>query len=226
MKQSRIDICYVGGGDRDALAASLKSLFGTLERDYVNLPAQTAFTPTGGGDFTEKMNIAQGKLSMGFTTPINQREGDLVAMQVCNVVLGSGMTSKLFMNVREKMSLCYDIRSGYYGSKGIFTVSAGIDCDKKQVVMDQVHTQLQAICDGDITPQELFAAKEALLSGLRETHDAPGSIEYYYATAALSGMNMTPAEYMDKIAAVDAERVAEAAKTLRLDTTYFLQGVQ
>lgn len=226
LAQSRIDIFYVGPESAQTLAAYLEPVFSTLKRDYVNLPAQTAFTPEGGGDHTETMDIAQGKLCMGFATPITQRGGDLAAMQVCNMVLGGGMTSKLFMVVREKLSLCYNISSGYYGSKGIFTVSAGIDCDKKQTVIDQVHTQLQAVCRGEITDQELFAAKEALLSSLRGTHDAPGSIESYYASAALSGMRMTPTEYMQKIQSVDVDRVAAAARSLQLDTTYFLQGVQ
>ena len=63
-----------------------------------------------------------------------------------------------------------------------------------------------------------------MLSSLRGTHDSPGSIEGYYATAALSGMGMTPAVYMDAVRAVTAEQVAEAAKKLQLHTTYFLKG--
>ena len=146
-------------------------------------------------------------------------------MQVMNTVFGAGMTSKLFMNVREKMSLCYAIGSGYYGSKGILTVSAGIDFDKEQLTREEVARQLEAICQGDVTDGELTAAKEALLSSLRGTHDAPGSIEGYYATAALSGMKLTPDTYMDAVRAVTKEQVAAAAKTLRLHTTYFLKGV-
>ena len=68
------------------------------------------------------------------------------------------------------------------------------------------------------------SAKEALLSSLRGTHDSPGAIEGYYATAALSGMGMTPAVYMDAVRAVTKEQVADAAKLLKLHTTYFLKG--
>ena len=73
---------------------------------------------------------------------------------------------------------------------------------------------------------ELLAAKQALVSGLRGTHDAPGSIEGYYSSGALSGLPWTPAEYIAAIEKVDKAAVSAAAKTLRLDTVYFLKGVQ
>ena len=78
---------------------------------------------------------------------------------------------------------------------------------------------------GHITDEELTAAKEALLSSLRCTHDSPGSIEGYYATAALSGLNLTVDAYMDAVRAVTKDQVTAAAATLQLHTTYFLKGV-
>jgi predicted Zn-dependent peptidase len=179
----------------------------------------------GGGDHVEQMDVAQGKLCMGYVTPVTNRDEDFVTMQVMNTIFGAGMTSKLFMNVREKLSLCYAIGSGYYGTKGIVTVSAGIDFDKETQTREEIARQLDAIRNADITPMELTAAKEALLSSLRGTHDSPGAIEGYYATAALSGMKLTPAAYMAAVEQVTAEQVAEAAKKLQLHTTYFLKGV-
>jgi predicted Zn-dependent peptidase len=136
------------------------------------------------------------------------------------------MTSKLFMNVREKLSLCYDIGSGYHSSKGILTVSTGIDFDQYDRVRQEVMTQLNACCQEDISPEELTAAKEALIAQLRSTHDSPGAIEGYYATSALSGLSLTPAEYMQAVAAVTCADVARVAKQLRLHTVYFLKGVK
>ena len=134
------------------------------------------------------------------------------------------MTSKLFLNVREKMSLCYSIGSGYYGTKGIVTVSAGIDFDKEEVTREAVLRQLQACQEGDISEEELTAARQAILSSLRAVHDSPSGIEGYYATAALSGMGLTPAEYMAAVEAVTKAQVVAAANSLRLHTTYFLKG--
>jgi predicted Zn-dependent peptidase len=163
---------------------------------------------------------------MGFVTPITNRSEHFAAMQVLNAVFGAGMTSKLFMQVREKMSLCYNIGSGYYSSKGILTVSAGIDCDKEPVVRAEILRQLEACAQGQITAEELNAGKEAILSGLRGIHDSPGSIEGYETTAAISGLPLTVEQYYRAVEAVTAEDVAQAAKTVKLHTTYFLEGVR
>ena len=144
--------------------------------------------------------------------------------EVANTLFGGGMTSKLFQNVREKMSLCYSIGSSYYGTKGIVVVSAGIDFDKEQLTRDEVIRQLDICREGGITEQELRAAKEALLSSLRSTLDSPGAIEGYYATAALSGLIFSHEEYMAAVEKATIEDVVKAANTLQLHTTYFLKG--
>jgi len=222
---ARVELFYVGQGAPETVAALAKAIFRDIDRCYVSLPAQTPLTPVKAGSFTEEMDIAQGKLCMGFTTPLNLQNGDFAAMQLANVVFGGGMTSKLFMNVRERMSLCYDIGSGYYSGKGIVTVSAGIDWEKAETVQQEVLTQLEAVCRGEITDEELEAGRQALISGLRGTHDTVGSIEGYYSTAALSGQPYTPEQYIRALEAVTREDVMAAAKTLSLDTVYLLKGV-
>ena len=224
LKESRIDIFYVGSGKLEDIAAMVMPLLQAIDRDYQPLPGQTPFQDAGGEDVVEEMDVTQGKLCMGFVTPITNRDCDFVPMQLMNTIFGAGMTSKLFVNVREKLSLCYSVGSGYYGSKGIVTVSAGIDFDKEQQTREEILRQLKAMQEGDISTQELTAAKEAILSSLRGTHDSPGSIEGFYATAALSGLRLTPAEYMEAIYAVTAHQVVAAARTVKLHTTYFLKG--
>ena len=224
LKESPIHLFYVGSAEPEAVAALLKPLLARLERAYISLPAQTGFHPCEGSHQTETMEVSQGKLCMGFVTPITNRTAEFPAMQILNTIFGSGMTSKLFMNIREKLSLCYSIGSGYYGTKGIVTVSAGIDFQQEALTRQEVLRQLKACQEGDISEEELTAARQAILSSLRATHDSPGSIEGYYATAALSGMAMTPAEYMAAVEAVTAEQVVAAARSLTLHSTYFLKG--
>ena len=224
LRTSTIHLFYVGS-DPDQAEKLLRGAFGDLPRAVTPLPKQTPFHDAGGCDETEVMDVTQGKLCLGYTTPITNKREDFAAMQVLNVIFGSGMTSKLFMNLREKLSLCYSIGSAYYGSKGIVTVSAGIDFDNEELSRREIAAQLEACCRGDITQEELTAAKEALLSGLRGVHDSPGAIEGYYATIALSGLSMSVAEYMDAIRAVTAEDAAAAARSMKLHTTYFLKGV-
>ena len=224
LRESPVEIFYVGSAAPEQVKDLLTPALKALDRNYVNLPAQTPFKDGGKSRHTEIMDVAQGKLCMGFVTPITIRDPRFATMQVLNSIYGSGMISKLFMQIREKLSLCYDISSGYYGSKGILTVTAGIDFDKEEQVCQEVMTQLQACVGGEIFNQELEAAKQSLISSLRGTHDSPGAIEGYYATAALSGLNMTTEEYMAAVEQVTKEQVAQAAATLELHTVYFLRG--
>lgn len=225
LRESRIELFYVGSEAAGDVAALLSPIFEKLDRDYVNLPAQTPFHDAGESERTEELEVTQGKLCMGFVTPVTIRDPEFVPMQLANTVFGGGPTCKLFMNVRERMSLCYDIGSGYHGTKGILTVSAGIDCGQEAVVRQEILAQLRACQMGDISTEELNAAKEALLSSLRGTHDSPGAIESYYSVAALNGLPFTPQGYMQAVEAATLEDVTQAAKTLRLHTVYFLKGV-
>ena len=224
LKTSPIEIFYVGSAETEQVATLLMPLLSRLERGFVPVAEQTPFHPCEKSDEVEIMDVAQGKLCMGFVTPVTNRRKDFAAMQLLNVIYGSGMTSKLFVNVREKMSLCYSIGSGYYGTKGILVVSAGIDFDKEQLTREEALRQLNICREGGITEQELRSAKEALLSSLRSTHDSPGAIEGYYATAALSGLIFSHSEYMEAVEAATVEDVVACANSLTLHTTYFLKG--
>lgn len=227
LKESRMEIFYVGSASWEQVKALWEKALSGMEREYIPLGEQTPFTGKAGGAWEEAMDIAQGKLAMGFVTPANIRQGKaFVATQMMNLILGGGMTSKLFTQVREKMSLCYAISSGYHGSKGILTVNAGMDWEKKDTVRQQVLAQLDAIARGDITSDELAAARQAMLSSLRATHDSPGSIENYYATAALSGLPYTPEGYMQAVEEITAQDVAQAAVQVTLHSEYFLKGEQ
>ena len=226
LKESRIDLFYVGEQDPQVVADAVKTIFAGVDRDYVNLPAQTPFQGGKEGKRVETMEVAQGKLCMGFTTPINMKHPRYHAMRVFNTLFGGGMTCKLFQNIREKQSLCYDIGSGYYATKGLMTVSAGIDCDKDELVQELILGQLQDCCDGNITEEEMTSAKEALISSLQGVHDSPGAIEGYYLTGLLSGSPETPDNYIAGIRAVTKEDVMEAAKAVQLRCVYFLKGVQ
>ena len=225
LRESRIELFYVGTAPAERVAELMRPILGQICRNYVNLTSQKPFSGSGEGQMiTEQMEVTQAKLCMGFATPITNRHPDFAAMQVCNTIFGAGMTSKLFMNVREKLSLCYSVGSAYYGSKGILTVSAGIDGEQEEKARLEILRQLEACRNGEITDEELGAAREAILSALRATHDSPGAIENYYATAAISGMTMTPEQYAQAVRAVTREQVAAAARTVKLHTTYLLKG--
>ena len=224
LEESPVHVFFVGSMDPEAVADALQPMLSRLAKQPMTLPSQTGLKP---GDYCEReevLDVAQGKLCMGYVTPITLRDPRYAAVQVCNTIFGAGMTSKLFMQVREKMSLCYEIGSGFHGSKGIMTVSAGIEFEKKDIVLQEVKHQLQQILEGNVSREEMAAAKESLLSMLRSYHDSPGAIEGYYASAAISGIGMDTARFMAAVEAVELSDVIAAAKTLQLQAVYFLKG--
>lgn len=218
-----LEIFYVGSREGSALADLLRGRLNLAGREST-LPPQTGFHSCPGENVTETMDVAQGKLCMGFVTPITLHSSQYPAMQVLNVLYGGGMTSKLFQNVREKLSLCYSVGSSYYGTKGILTVSAGIDFDKEGASREEILRQLQLCQEGTITREELVSAREALISSLRAVPDSAGSIESYCFSAILSGKDPSLENAIQAIRDVTLEQVVEAAKTLTLHSTYFLKG--
>ena len=226
LRESPIELFYVGSGTPEQIAALLKAQFERIPRQVRPLTGQSAFQGGKPAHKVKVMDVAQAKLCMGFVTPITNRTPEFAAMQVFNAVLGGSMTSKLFMNVREKLSLCYSISTGYYGSKGIVTLSAGIDSDKDDIVRQEIFRQLDACRNGDISQEELSAAKEAICSSLRTVHDSPGAIEGYYAVAALSGLTLTLDEYIAAVENVTVDQVATAANALQYHSSFLLKGGQ
>ena len=225
LRESPVHLFYVGSEKPERVAQLLRPLFAGMERQVLTLKPQTAFAGGEPVELSESLDVNQGKLCMGFVTPITIRDEGFVAMQLANMVFGGGMTNKLFMNIREKMSLCYAIGSGYHGTKGILTMSAGIDFDREQQVRQAVLDQLAACQAGEITEEELRSAKESLRSSLLSVHDSPGAMENYYASAALSGLKLSVEEYLAAIADTTVRQVAEAASTIRLQGAFFLKGV-
>ena len=223
-RESPVELFYVGSAQPGKVEAALQKIFAGEKRDYRPLPPQTDLAPGPKQHLSEAMEIAQGKLAMGYVTPITNRSTAFPAMQMLSTVFGGGMTSKLFQNVREKQSLCYSIGSGYYGAKGIVLVSAGIDFDKEQHVRQEVEKQLDACRRGEISQAEVDAARHSLISALQAVPDSPSSIENYYSTMTLNGCGMDPQRHRAALEAVTAEDLIAAAKTLELHSTYFLKG--
>ncbi len=224
LRESPVEIFYVGSAPMDTIASLLRPIFASIDRTYRPLPAQSAYHFTPGREESETQQVAQANLSMGLTTPITNKDPRFAAMQICNTIFGAGQTSKLFMQVREQMSLCYAIGSGYFGSKGIVTVNAGIDTQQEQAAKSAILAQLDACREGRISEEELIAAKQSILSGLQAVYDSPGAMEGYFSTAAISGQARTPEGYSQEIRTVTLADVQQAAQTLTLHSTFILKG--
>ena len=225
LKIAPVEIFYVGSAPEAQVIDAFSDLFCGLERQPENLPAQSPFRDAGESHTRESMDISQSRLCMGFVTDITNRHPDFAAMQVFNALFGAGMTSKLFLNIREKMSLCYSIGSGYYGAKGLMTVSAGIDADKEELVHQQVLQQLENCRQGQMSQEEINAAKQMILSSLQAVMDSPGAIEGYFSTAAIGGFPLTLDDYRRAVQNVDAGQLIRVCESIRYHSDFFLEGV-
>lgn len=108
----------------------------------------------------EHMDVSQGKLALGFRTGgLTCWEEEYPALVMCNAIFGGTPLSKLFLNVREKLSLCYYASSMLEKMKGLVLVSSGIEFDKYQQARDEILAQLEAIRRGEIEDWELEGAR-------------------------------------------------------------------
>ena len=141
-----------------------------------------------------------------------------------NAVFGAGTTSKLFLNVREKLSLCYYASSSIDRFKGLMIVSSGIETSNFERTKAEIFRQLDACIRGDISEEELENARRAILSALRASLDSPSRMDEYSLGCALAGHDVSIESLMASIRAVTKDEVCAAAKKLSVDTIYFLKG--
>ncbi len=223
---SEVEIFYAGSQSQQTIAGLLTAALSSLPRgELTALSYSPMDSHEGAQELEETMELTQSKLSMGFTTGITSRDPEYPALMVLNALYGGDMTSKLFMNVREKLSLCYYVGSVTSASKGIMIVSSGIDKENYRRTVDEILHQLELCRQGQITADELTAAKKAMTSSLLALQDSLGSMEDFSAFQVLSGFPLDPEDYRRAIEAVDTQQVMAAARQVKLDTIFFLKGV-
>ncbi len=225
LANSRVEIFYAGRRSPEAAAAAFSRLFAgrpAVDTDPVGTAVVRAALHAP-REVEETLDVLQGKLVMGLRTGITCGDPDYPALSLLNAVLGAGMTSKLFVNVREKRSLCYYASSSIEKYKGILLISSGISAERREEAQAAILAELDACRRGEITETELESARRQLLSALRASMDAPAQLDDFYLGLALCGGEDIPA-LMEKTAALTVPELAAAAQKLTLDTIYFLKG--
>ena len=172
----------------------------------------------------EEMDVSQGKLTLGFRLGETMEEPDFAALQLLHYLYGGSVNSKLFLNVRERLSLCYFASSVLEMHKGILFVASGIEVAKFQIAKDEILAQLQAIADGDITDDELLWAKKALVTDLRMMQDVPQELEDFFLSRTLLGEEADLDEEIRQVEEVTKADLVKIASGMELDTVYFLKG--
>ena len=224
---SRVELFYMGSLSPAAVTKVLQTVLAELPRAEVFVPVGTTPAPQARPvqEKTERLDVTQGKLSLGFFTDITAKDPRYPALVLAATVFGGGATSKLFTNVREKMSLCYYASASFEKFKGVLSVSSGVEFSKLETAKTEILRQLEACKAGDITDDELESARGYLVSDLKIAMDSPGRLDDYYMGQILLEQDGTMEDLASAIARVTKQEAADAIQALRLDTIYALEGV-
>ena len=219
---ARLELFYCGSAERERVEEAISRAFAPLQRGRVVPPviAEKKNAPETPREITERMDVTQGRLSMGWRASTN----DAPAMMLANLIFGGYSNSKLFLNVREKLSLCYYASSAYHRSKGIVTVSSGIECRDVETAKREILAQLASVQRGEFEEWEVEGARACLIASLESRGDSAGRMEENALGQAATGIRETADELIAALRAVTNERIAEAAQSMTLDTVYFLTG--
>ena len=222
LSTSRMELFYCGSANPERVEGALCRAFAALPRGVVTEgeTVRRVAAPQEPRYLTEEMDVTQGKLSMGWRCDTD----DVPAMIMANLIFGGTSNAKLFLNVREKLSLCYYASSSYARSKGIMTVSSGIECRDFQKAHDEILHQLELVQQGQWEDWELQGALATMCSSLTSLSDSQGALENYYLGQTATGAEDTPEDLMAALRQVTPERIQKAAQSCQLDTVFFLKG--
>ncbi len=222
---ARVEIIYVGNASFDDMCESASRFCdGLSPRNSALWETEVRLYADKVRYVTEKTHATQGNLVLGFRIACRENEEDALAVMLFDAVYGSSPVSKLFMNVREKLSLCYHCSSRYDRHKGIMMVTAGIENKNAKIAEDEILAQLNEIRKGNVTEQELLYAKEALRDGLRTVSDSQSSIENWRLHQTVRSQFMSPEQTEAEIQSLTLDDVKRVASRITLDTVYFLEG--
>lgn len=170
----------------------------------------------------EKMDIIQDKYCMGFRTNVRPDSEEYISLMVYNNILGGGLSSKLFNNIREKNSLCYYIYSTLNRIKGLMFVSTGIDGSNKDIVREMILKEMDNMKKGDITDVEMRVAKKSIRTSLESVKDTQYGIIDINLTNELFGYSFSVDDMIAMLDEVTLEDVIKVSKNIVLDTEYVL----
>lgn len=224
LAEAPVEILYVGSKDKEEIAELIRKNLPFAEHAQFNADILVKTEVSDIKRFTEKMQINQCKLSIGMRTGITLKSQEYVKFALFNEIFGGSTSSKLFVNVREKKSLCYYCSPIVDGLKGVMVIASGIDAKNKDVAFDAIMEQLDDIRDGKITDTELESSVHSLQNSYREITDSPASICTWYLSRIIAGRSDSPEDAAKAVESVKKEDVIAMAKRMVLDTVYTLEG--
>lgn len=222
-----IEIFFNGECNAEELSALVKSRIPVGAHRKTSFPTRAFLDgePDEVTEVTDEMPVAQGKLVMGLRmSGVNVNAPDAAAFNVFNEIFGGSANSKLFMNVREAMSLCYYCRSMPDMFMSALFISSGIEPENREKAKKAILEQLDAMKAGDFSYDDIAEAKLSLCNAYKELDDSASALCLWYLSRVIFGNDGTPEDTMKKIRAVTADEIRAAAEKVSLDTVYFIKG--
>ncbi len=172
-------------------------------------------------EVTDYFDVAQGKLVMGFSCDGGDDDIALNVM-LMNDIFGGGPYSRLFTNVREKLSLCYYCSSQAVRNKGFMMVDSGVEKENAQKAKEAILEQLEVMKKGEFSDFEFSAAVKSIKDSLRSYKDSQNGLDVWYTLKAINKNVYSPNEISEKIEKITRQDVIDAANRVKLNTVYML----
>ena len=228
LEHLHLDCFYVGNADAEAVCTALrKTLAASLSEKEKPIPilmprANTEVARTK--RVNESLDVAQGHLVMGFDTGAVIGTDEYYAAVMFNEMLGISPVSKLFVNVRERLSLCYHCSSSYNPQKGTVLITCDLSRANRARAEREILRQVRSFARGKFDESEMNAAKRSLVNAYRQLEDTPAALESFYFGRSLVGLEQTPDDCRRALCAVTREDIIAIGKRIRLHTVYYLDG--
>lgn len=215
------EIICTGCSDYDGVAEKFAAAFEKAGRhDIENTTIALSPVKTQTEEVTERLTVNQSKLVLGFKS----HSDDDAALVLLQKIFGGTTSSKLFRNVREKMSLCYYCSAARNDLKGIMLVNSGVENENIEKTKEAVIDQLEEIKNGNFTNEDINFAEMAIKNDFKSVADSAGNVSNWYFDCIRKNDIVTPEEKLGRYLGVSKERIIAAAKSMVLDSVYVLTG--
>ena len=215
------EIICTGCSDFEGVAEKFAAAFEKAGRhDIENTTIALSPVKTQTEEVTERLTVNQSKLVLGFKS----HSDDDAALVLLQKIFGGTTSSKLFRNVREKMSLCYYCSAARNDLKGIMLVNSGVENENIEKTKEAVIDQLEEIKNGNFTNEDINFAEMAIKNDFKSVADSAGNVSNWYFDCIRKNDIVTPEEKLGRYLGVSKERIIAAAKSMVLDSVYVLTG--
>jgi predicted Zn-dependent peptidase len=208
----RMVICAAGNVDHDALVDVANERFHDLRVDGAPEPVKAKYV---GGEQRVLSDHEQAHIVLGLEGRAYNSDG-FYASQILASVLGGGMSSRLFQEVREKRGLCYSVYAFHwaFADSGIFGVAASTGADEVQELLPVILDELRKATE-TITDEEVIRVRNQIRAGLLMSLESPSSRAGQLARQQiLWGRTIPLQETVERINRITADRVKQIARQL------------